>query len=47
MNDIERFVIVNGGFAGMTLAQRLERFLSAQMGNMRVRPAPRTAIIEK
>jgi NADH dehydrogenase len=29
--DIKRFVIVGGGFAGVTLAQRLERSLPAQM----------------
>jgi len=29
--DIKRFVIVGGGFAGVTLAQRLERLLPAQM----------------
>jgi NADH dehydrogenase len=31
MNDIERFVIVGGGFAGVTLAQRLERLLPPRM----------------
>jgi len=29
--DIKRFVIVGGGFAGVTLAQRLERLLPAEM----------------
>jgi glucose-6-phosphate isomerase len=31
MNDTERFVIVGGGFAGVTLAQRLERSLPPRM----------------
>ena len=30
-DDIERFVIVGGGFAGVTLAQRLERLLPPRM----------------
>jgi NADH dehydrogenase FAD-containing subunit len=31
MNDTERFVTVGGGFAGVTLAQRLERLPPPRM----------------